>query len=147
MPLVQALRSRGSKPYTATLHGEELKFLPDSQGRLVCNVQSQSLADILIGYPGPAFVLCHDAEPEITDDTLLGKVPAGGPGTGVSSDDTGDAEKASKYLIGDGENRVDLALLDDKQLHEFCKVNGIEINARARGDTIRDRIIEHLSAE
>lgn len=133
MPIVRVLR-HGSKPYTHSAHGEKLHFEPNERGHLLCDVQSQAIVDILLGYEGGGFVLYEDADHGVSSVVST-----------VSTEPVVDPDPTERYVIGEGEQRLDLRLLGDKQLHEFCKLNAIEINANAKGDTIRDRILESLT--
>lgn len=140
MSIVRVLRN-GSKPYTHRAHGEELLFLPNEAGHLVCRVNSPAIVDILLGYEGGGFVLYSTDDDEVSPVATSVPASEAAVSTEVSTVDT----EAEKYVIGEGDNSLDLKGLDDKQLHAFCKANSIEVNARAKGDTIRDRIVESLT--
>ena len=141
MPIVQCLRT-GSKPYTHRIVGEEFVFKPNELGHLICRVDSQPIVDIMLGYEGRSFTLYSGVDADeispVATSVSTGEREGGELATEVE-------EPSTSYVIGEGEDRLDLAALTDKQLHEFCKANGIEVNARAKGDTIRDRIIASLN--
>lgn len=141
MSIVQCLRT-GSKPYTHKVCGEELTFRPNELGHLVCRVDTQPIVDILLGYEGRSFALYAG---EDADDVLPEMVTAASTGAPEGGVDAEVEAPSTAYVIGEGENKLDLRTLTDKQLHEFCKVNNIEVNARAKGDTIRDRIVASLT--
>jgi hypothetical protein len=142
MPIVQCLRT-GSKPYTHRIVGEEFTFAPNELGHLICRVDSQPIVDIMLGYEGRSFMLYAG---EDADDALPMVVTTASTGAPEGGELEPEVEAPSTaYIIGEGENQLDLRTLTDKQLHEFCKANAIEVNARAKGDTIRDRIVASLT--
>ena len=52
-----------------------------------------------------------------------------------------------KYVLKNGDSEFDLRPLTDAELHAFAAANEIKVHAKAKGDTIRDKIVEALTAE
>lgn len=104
-----------TKPYTHVFPDVTLKFLPNDKGDVVCDVEDPSAVARLLATP-----------------------------TGFRDYDLPDGSDA-KYILMSGDNRFDLRLLDDEMLHAFAKANDVKVHSAARGDTIRDKIVEALT--
>ena len=106
-------------------------------------VQSESAVERLLKTP-TGFRVYESQVSEIEQD-ILGQAPA----AIVPTSATGEPVMAdrSKYILVDGETTFDLNPLDDTALREFAATNGIKVHHAAKGDTIRDRIVEGLKAQ
>ncbi len=60
---------------------------------------------------------------------------------------TGDGDPPKKFVLAgpDGQT-LDLATLDDSQLREFVVANQLTVHGRAKGDTLRQAIVDGLAA-
>lgn len=140
MTIIQAYRR--DKPYTHSFPDVTLKFKPNAVGHVVCDVQSQSAVERLLQIP-TGFRVYESQESEIEKD-ILGQAPI----AIVPTSNTGEPIMAdrAKYVLVNGDTTFDLNPLDDAQLREFAAANGIKVHHAAKGDTIRDRIVEALKA-
>ena len=142
MPTIQAYRR--TKETTQAAAGLSLVFKPNAEGHVVCDVDNEQAIDFLLGEP-TAFRLYGPVEtapvktPEVESQSaeavgLLVNLPV---------------EVASPYLLEDEESKVsiDLRLLSDAELQAFAQANGIKASKAAKGDALRDKIIESLSQE
>ena len=128
MALVQA--HKRSKTYTHAFPDVTLVFTPNEKGDVVCDVTDQGAVERLLLTP-TGFRLYGDQANEPASPLLTEKVELVPP-------------EASPYVLKDEENGVefDLRPLDDKALHEFAKANDVKVHPAAKGDTIRDKIVQ-----
>lgn len=56
-----------------------------------------------------------------------------------------DGERA-RFVLKHGEQTMDLNPMSDEALHHFAKANGVRVHPNAKGDTIREKIVEHFTA-
>ncbi len=128
MALVQAYRR--NKTYTHAFPDVTLVFSPNEKGDVVCDVQDQCAVDRLLliptGFRSYGEQANEPASPLLTQK--LEHVPV----------------DASPYVLKDGESGIefDLRPLSDEELHEFAKANDVKVHPKAKGDTIRDKIVQ-----
>ena len=111
------------------LHGKSYKFKPNSLGHVVCEVPEEAAVSRLLA------ITDHFREYEPPERPAA---PPPAPGAG-----SGDP----KYVLKSGDTELDLRAMDDKALHEFAKANQITVHHAAKGDTIRDKIVDALKSE
>lgn len=146
MSIVRVMR-RGTRPYSTSLAGVLVQFVANVDGHLVANVEDQAVVDRLLAHP-ESFVLYDGDGPEEPPSPLLDSRPSSAVSTdqvetvstsgGVSTGDVG------KYILRSGDDRLDLTMLSEDQLREFCKVNDIAVHHAAKASTIRDKIVGHF---
>jgi hypothetical protein len=128
MALIQAYRR--NKTYTHAFPDGALVFKPNEKGDVVCDVPDQSAVDRLLLIP-TGFRLYGEQADEPASPLLTQKlehVP----------------ENASPYVLKDEASGIefDLRPLDDAALHEFAKANDVKVHPKAKGNTIRDKIVQ-----
>ncbi len=129
MPLVHQFKRREATP----IHfpGIEYLFAPNEQGDVVCEVPEGSHLKRLLSIT-EAFRLYGVADPA--------------PGAGLEGRATSaQLPDFEPYLLVNGDQKLDLRALDDEQLHAFAKEQGVKVHPKAKGDTIRNRIVEALA--
>jgi len=52
------------------------------------------------------------------------------------------AGEPSKFLLVNGETRVDLGAMTDEEVKAFAKANGLEVDLRSKGDKLRQAVHE-----
>jgi hypothetical protein len=129
MALVQAYRR--NKTYTHTFADAVLVFKPNEKGDVVCDVSDQSAVDRLLLIP-TGFRLYGEQADEPASSLLTQKLEEHVP------------ENASPYVLKDEASGIefDLRPLDDAALHEFAKANDVKVHPKAKGNTIRDKIVQ-----
>ena len=126
MTTIQAYKR--TKPYTHAFPGvEPLKFLPNEKLDMVCSVEDAGIVARLLQTPSGFRV--YEGEEAAPKKALK-----------LVDDD-------ARYVLKSGESTVDLRPLSDEQLREFCTVNNIAVHHAAKGNTIRDKIVEALKVE
>ena len=135
MSFVQAYKR--TKTYVHQFPDVKLVFEPNEKGDVVCDVADQGVVDRLLQTP-TGFRL-YGEQPEAPMASIL---------TAQVSQVTPDADK-SPYVLRDEEadTVLDLRPLSDAELHAFADANGIKVHPKAKGDTIRDKIVEFLNSE
>jgi hypothetical protein len=149
MALVQAYRR--NKTYTHTFADAVLVFKPNEKGDVVCDVPDQSAVDRLLLIP-TGFRLYGEQADEPASSLLTQKlehVPEseqGEPKTEPKDDAALEhvPENASPYVLKDEASGIefDLRPLSDEELHEFAKANDVKVHPKAKGDTIRNKIVQ-----
>ena len=146
MALVQAYRR--NKTYTHTFADAVLVFKPNEKGDVVCDVSDQSAVDRLLLIP-TGFRLYGEQADEPASSLLTQKlehVPEDEPQTEPKDDAALEhvPENASPYVLKDEASGIefDLRPLDDAALHEFAKANDVKVHPKAKGNTIRDKIVQ-----
>lgn len=134
MALVQAYRR--TIPYTHTFPDVTLLFKPNKAGDVVCDVQEASAVERLLQTP-TGFRLYGEQAPEEPSSLLT---PAAPPGPAVSTVPVSDE---SPYVLKDeaAGDSLDLRQLDDAALQAFALANGVKVHPKAKGDTIRNKIV------
>jgi hypothetical protein len=146
MALVQAYRR--NKTYTHTFADAVLVFKPNETGDVVCDVQDPDhVARLLLTPTG--FRLYGEQADEPASPLLTQKlehVPEGEPQTEPKDDAVLEhvPENASPYVLKDEASGIefDLRPLDDAALHEFAKANDVKVHPKAKGNTVRDKIVQ-----
>lgn len=122
MPIVHAYRR--TKAFEVDLHGLVLKFEPKGE-HVVCDVPAGLALDRLL---------------QIQEAYRLhGQAP-------VSEDDEESDEDLSPYVLTNGDETVDLRAMDDEQLLAFAAENDVTVSPKAKGDTIRNKIVKALNS-
>lgn len=109
-----AYRRKGERYTLTSLFGVDYEFLPDAQGRLVCDITDDAAIERLL---------------EITEAFAA-----------VEED-----EKPRHALIRDGEEVV-LTDMDRAALIDFAEKYGVKVHHKAKDETIREKIVEALTA-
>jgi hypothetical protein len=128
MALVQAYRR--NKTYIYAFADKVLEFQPNAQGDVVCDVQDPAHVARLLQVPTGFRLYGEQADepvsPLLTDKVEL--VPA----------------ESSPNVLKDEASGIefDLRPLTDDELHAFAKANDVKVHPKAKGDTIRDKIVQ-----
>lgn len=135
MPVIQAYKR--TKTYVHQFPGIKLVFEPNEQGDVVCEVSDQDAVERLLQTPTGFRVYGDQADEPIA--LVLTEAVA------ILPVDEAD----SKYVLRDDESGtvLDLRPMTDVELHAFAQANGIKVHASAKGDTVRDKIINFLNSE
>jgi len=120
--LIHAFRRKAT--VTHTIGAVAYKFAPDSQGNVVCEVDDAHAEQFFLKTP-EAFKVFGD-EPA--------KVPAKHEGAGTS--------EPSKFVLVNGETRVDLGAMSDDDVKAFAKANDLDVDLRSKGDKLRQAVHE-----
>jgi hypothetical protein len=146
MPFVQA--HKRNKTYIHTFPDMKLVFEPNSKGDVVCDVQEPSAVERLLLTP-TGFRLYGEQigfglSPVLTTPAAQTPAVAELAGKPVATE-----EAESPYVLRSegSEDVLDLRPLSDAELFAFAEANGIKVSPKAKGDTIRDKIVEFLSTE
>ena len=166
MKTIQAYRRK--KVTTIEWGGMKLLFQPNSLGDIVCDVVDESFLEILAKIPEAYRVyataanelpVAQEPESSVWTDIVAGlevaplpievaTLPVAEPIEPVVEpiiEPTTDA--SSPYILSfEGNPPYDLRILDDDQLRAFCVANDIKVSPLAKGDTIRNKIVEALKA-
>jgi len=163
MTIIQAYKR--TKSYTHEFADITIKFEPNAIGDVVADVELQSAVDRLLQVP-TGFRVYQYQPGTVTAPDALASVLLGAESTLEALEDaaesvplvlmkpaevstlTPQAPDESPFVLKDeaGEVILDLRKLDDESLHEFAKQNAIKVHHAAKGDTIRSKIVEALSA-
>lgn len=120
--LIHAFRRKAA--VTHTIGAVAYKFAPDDNGHVVCEVDDAHAEKFFL--PVKEAFKVFGAEP--AKPALTEKVPAGG--------------EPSKFLLVNGETRVDLGAMTDEEVKAFAKANGLEVDLRSKGDKLRQAVHE-----
>lgn len=126
MALVQAYRR--TIPYTHTFPDVTLLFKPNHRGDVVCDVKEESALERLLLTP--------------TGFRLYGEQAEESPSSLLTDQET-QASDESPYVLKDEEagTSLDLRPMDDAALQAFALANDIKVHPKAKGDTIRNKIV------
>ena len=119
--LIHAFRRKAA--VTHTIGAVAYKFAPDENGHVVCEVDDEHAAKFFL--PTKEAFKVFGEEPAKAAATE--KAPAGEP---------------SKFLLVNGETRVDLGAMTDEEVKAFAKANGLEVDLRSKGDKLRQAVHE-----
>ncbi len=146
MPFVQAYKR--SKTYIHTFSDVKLVFEPNDKGDVVCDVQDASAVERLLLTP-TGFRLYGEQADEPISAVLTAQVEQVPVAEEKAVEQVPVNDDPSPYVLRDEEagTVLDLRPLGDAELHAFAEVNGIKVHPKAKGDTIRNRIVEFLSTE
>lgn len=117
---------------THNIHGADWEFALNEVGHAVCDITDEAVAERLLQIP-EGFRPYDPSE-----------LPAMSPVLALVPGNT-DPE-ASPYVLVSGDASFDLRPLSDDDLRGFAAENGIAIPNKAKGDTIRDKIVAALKA-
>lgn len=138
MALVQAYRR--NKTYTHAFDDVTLVFTPNPQGDVVCDVQDPDhVARLLLT---PTGFRPYGEQSDEPVSPLLSKNVELVPETGEKVELV--PPEASPYVLKDEDSGIefDLRPLTDEELHAFAKANDVKVHPKAKGDTIRDKIVQ-----
>jgi hypothetical protein len=142
MALVQAYRR--NKTYIYAFADKVLEFQPNAQGDVVCDVQDPAHVARLLQVP-TGFRLYGEQADEPVSPLLTDKVELV-PVDEVKSEPEVELVpvEASPYVLKDEDSGIefDLRPLTDDELHAFAKANDVKVHPKAKGDTIRDKIVQ-----
>lgn len=120
---------RRTKPYAHVFPDLKLllEFKANAAGDFVCQIDNPIAIERLLAVPtGFKVYDAGDEPPEQSVQRVL--------------DDL-------RYVLQSGDETLDLRPLTDEQLHEFCKANKIAVHHAAKGNKIRDKIVEALKVK
>ncbi len=146
MAIVQAYRR--SKTYTHTFPDVTLVFNPNAKGDVVCDVQDQSAVDRLLLTP-TGFRL-YGEQPEQSEPpmaAILTNQVATLPVAEAVEVATLPVDESPYLLKHESGEVFDLRPLSDDELRAFAGANGIKIAAKAKGDAIRNVIVDFMNGE
>lgn len=155
MALIQAITRKKKYEINIIAHSAALVFLPNEKGDVVCDVASAEARDWLLAIPA-AFRPYGEQADEPISPLLTAKVedlPEAGADGSASTEpqEAGKVEDlppdGSRYVLKNGDTEFDLRPLTDAELHDFAKANSIKVHHKAKGDAIRDKIVQALTAE
>lgn len=119
--LIHAYRRKG--PVTHTIGAMAYKFAPDGNGHVVCEVDDEHAAKFFL--PTKEAFKVFGEEPAKVAATE--KAPSGEP---------------SKFILVNGETRVDLGAMTDEEVKAFAKANALDVDLRSKGDKLRQAVHE-----
>lgn len=119
--LIHAFRRKAT--VTHTIGAVAYKFAPDENGHVVCEVDDAHAEQFFLPVKEAFKVFGEEPAKAATAE----KAPAGEP---------------SKFILVNGETRVDLGAMTDDEVKAFAKANGLEVDLRARGDKLRQAVHE-----
>jgi hypothetical protein len=143
MAIVQAYRR--NKPYTHAFPDVTLVFTPNDKGDVVCDVQDQSAVDRLLLTP-TGFRL-YGEQPEQPMAAILTQQVATLPVAASVEVATLPVDHSPYVLKHESGEVFDLRPLTDEELRAFADANGIKVTAKAKGDTIRNVIVDFMNGE
>lgn len=143
MAIVQAYRR--NKTYTHAFPDVTLVFVPNDKGDVVCDVQDQSAVDRLLLTP-TGFRL-YGEQPEQPMAAILTQQVATLPVAAPVEVATLPVEDARYVLKHESGEVFDLRPLTDEELRAFADANGIKVSSKAKGDTIRNVIVDFMNGE
>lgn len=120
--LIHAFRRKG--PVTHTIGGIAYKFAPDENGHVVCEVDD--------AHAEAFFLPTKEAFKVFGEESAKAAPTPEGQGGG----------QPSKFVLVNGETRVDLGAMTDDEVKAFAKANGLEVDLRGRGDKLRQAVHE-----
>ncbi len=142
MSFVQAYKR--TKTYVHQFPDVKLVFEPNEKGDVVCDVAEQGVVDRLLQTP-TGFRLYGEQVDAPMAPILVEQVPI----DQRKVEQVPPAEGESPYILRgeEADTVLDLRPLSDAELHAFAEANGIKVHSKAKGDTIRDKIVEFLNSE
>lgn len=109
---------------THTIGAVAYKFTPDENGHVVCEVDDAHAEKFFLKTP-EAFKVFGDE-----------------PAKPASAQKPAEGSEPSKFLLVNGETRVDLGAMTDDEVKAFAKANSLEVDLRAKGDKLRQSVHE-----
>jgi hypothetical protein len=148
MALIQAITRKKKYEINIIAHSAALVFLPNDKGDVVCDVADADARDWLLAIPASFRPYGEQADEPISTLLTAVKVEELPPPTELPVAPVEELPPAgSAYVLKNGETEFDLRPLTDAELHDFAKANGIKVHHKAKGDAIRDKIVDALTAE
>lgn len=120
--LIHAFRRKAA--VTHTIGAVAYKFAPDENGHVVCEVDDAHAEAFFL--PTKEAFKVFGEEPA----KMLAKPE--GAGTG----------EPSKFVLVNGETRVDLGAMSDDEVKAFAKANDLDVDLRSKGDKLRQAVHE-----
>ena len=120
--LIHAYRRKAA--VTHTIGAVAYKFAPDENGHVVCEVDDEHAAKF--------FLPTKEAFKVFGEEPAKAAPKPEGQGGG----------QPSKFVLVNGETRVDLGAMTDDEVKAFAKANGLEVDLRSRGDKLRQAVHE-----
>lgn len=109
---------------THTIGAVAYKFSPDKAGNVVCEVEDEHAKQFFL--------------PVKEAFKVFGEEPAK---VAPKPDNQGGSEP-SKFILVNGDTRVDLGAMTDDEVKAFAKANDLEVDLRTRGDKLRQSVHE-----
>lgn len=145
MAMIQAITRKKKYEINIIALAAALVFLPNDKGDVVCDVKGSEAQDWLLAIPS-AFRLY--GEPDVEPISTLLTAPQVAELPVESVEQVAELPVAGHaYVLKNGETEFDLRPLTDDELHAFAQANGIKVSSKAKGDAIRDKIVQALTAE
>lgn len=145
MAMIQAITRKKKYEINIVALGVALAFLPNDKGDVVCDVAGSDAQDWLLSIPA-AFRLY--GEPDVEPISTLLTAPQVAELPPVPDSQVAELPvDGHRYMLKNGETEFDLRPLTDDELHAFAQANGIKVSSKAKGDAIRDKIVQALTAE
>lgn len=119
--LIHAFRRKAA--VTHTIGDVAYKFAPNENGHVVCEVDDEYAAKFFLPTKEAFKVFGEEPAKAAANE----KAPSGEP---------------SKFLLVNGETRVDLGAMTDEEVKAFAKANGLEVDLRSKGDKLRQAVHE-----
>lgn len=120
--LIHAYRRKG--PVTHTIGTVAYKFTPNENGHVVCEVDDAHAKQFFLPIKEAFKVFGEEpAKPAVTENALAGGEP-------------------SKFILVNGETRVDLGAMTDEEVKAFAKANALDVDLRSKGDKLRQAVHE-----
>lgn len=120
--LIHAYRRKG--PVTHNIGAIAYKFAPDEHGHVVCDVDD--------AHAEAFFLPTKEAFKVFGEEPVKVATKADGQGGG----------EPSKFVLVNGETRVDLGAMSDDEVKAFAKANDLKVDLRARDDKLRQAVHE-----
>lgn len=144
MSFVQAYKR--TKTYVHQFPDVKLVFEPNEKGDVVCDVADQSAVDRLLQTPTGFRLYGEQPEPAMSA-ILTDKVATLPPDAPSEVATLPPADHPHVMKDEAGAVVLDLRSLSDDELHAFAVANAIKVHPKAKGDTIRDKIVAFLTTE
>lgn len=120
--LIHAFRRKVA--VTHTIGAVAYKFAPDENGHVVCEVDD--------AHAEAFFLPTKEAFKVFGEEPAKTLAKPEGAGTG----------EPSKFVLVNGETRVDLGAMSDDEVKAFAKANDLDVDLRGRGDKLRQAVHE-----
>jgi hypothetical protein len=145
MTVIQA--HKRLKAYTHVFPDVTLEFKPNELGDVVCDVQDESAVDRLLATPSGfrEYLPASAAKPAPPSLTTTDPVVPPADTKPPAPPPVQPPPAPSPYVLANGTDTLDLRTLNDEQLRAFAKANDIRLPGNAKGDKLRDRIVEALT--
>ena len=122
--LIQAFRRKSDS--THEVNGKAYKFTKNNEGHFVCDVTDDGAVK--------RFLAIRDAFK-----------PYGDEAAAMAAASTPDGESSGRFVLTNGDARIDLAAMTDDEVKEFIKANDLDVDLRSRGDKLREAVKAELT--